>query len=208
MNEARYACISLPLPSFLRADDPVWDKAPAAELLEVESGGRPFLHTEFRLLRDDDAGALFIRFLGEDDEIRSTYRLHDETLYTQDVFELFLADRGGLTHYKELEVSPYDLTFTGTIDYLKDGRRLLNMDWDIQGFETRTRFTRAAHQTVSVWKLPYAAFDSVPQPGTSWRFNVFRVDHSARGEELQAWRHTGARNFHVPERFGWLDFTA
>lgn len=208
MTEARYACLNLPLPSFPRADDPAWDKAAPAELLEVESGRRPFLHTEFRLLRDDAAQAFFLRFLAEDDEINSTYRLHDETLYTQDVFELFLADRGGLDHYKEIEVSPYDLTFTGTIDYTEDGRRVLNMDWGIPGFETKTRFDRAVHQTASVWKLPYAAFAGAPQPRSAWRFNVFRVDHSVRGQELQAWQPTGARNFHVPDRFGWLDFPA
>lgn len=208
MNHTRYACHNLSLPSFPQPQDPCWETAPVAALQEVESGQRPFLYTELRLLRDDAQGALFVRFVGEDDGIRSTYRLHDETLYTQDVFELFLADSDGLDHYKEIQVSPWDLTFTGTIDYPGDGRRLLDMRWDIPGMRTRTRYNREAHQTVSIWKLPYAAFAKAPAPGGSWRFNAFRIDHSARGEELQAWQHTGARNFHVPERFGWLDFTA
>ena len=100
----------------------------------------------------------------------------------------------------------FDVTFTGTIHFDEDGTRHLNMDWELPGFMTKTHCNEAAHQTISIWKMPYAAFSAEPKPGTPWRFNVFRVDHSRRGEELQAWQHTGARNFHVPERFAWLDF--
>ena len=56
--------------------------------------------------------------------------------------------------------------------------------------------------------LPYAAFDRPPAPGTSWRFNVYRIDHSRRGIELMAWQATGEPNFHVPARFAFLDFMA
>lgn len=205
-SQNRYPCINLPLPAFPGALDPAWEQAQDAQLLEVESGLQPFLSTSFRVLRDDAQQALFIRFEAQDDCIRSTYRLHDETLYTQDVFELFVSDGENLYAYKEIEVSPYDLHFTGTISYTKEGTRVLDMGWDIPGFQTHTTFDKQKNQTYSVWKLPYAAFVRPPAPGTSWRVNAFRVDHSPRGEELQAWQPTGQRNFHVPERFGWLDF--
>lgn len=203
---ARYACINLALPNFPQANDPAWDQAGAVDLKDVVSAERPFLHTELRILRDDAQEALFLRFVAEDDQVLATYRLHDETLYKQDVFELFVADGKGLASYKEIQVSPYDLHFTGSISFDKDGSRSLNMDWDIPGFISKTRHHRERHQTVSVWKLPYAAFDIHPAPGTSWRFNAFRVDQSPRGESLQAWQPTGLANFHVPERFGYLDF--
>lgn len=205
-SQTRYACCNHHLPAFPQTDDPVWEKAPPVELLEVESGKRPFLRTEFQLLRDDQEKAFYLKITAEDDEVRSNYRLHDETLYTQDVFELFIAEEGDLSTYREIEVSPFDVTFTGTIHFDEDGTRHLNMDWELPGFITKTYYNEAAHQTVSIWKMPYAAFSAEPKPGTPWRFNVFRVDHSRRGEELQAWQHTGARNFHVPERFAWLDF--
>ena len=207
-SQARYACLNLMLPELPEAGDSCWEKASPIELCDVQSGRRPFLHTEFRLLRDDSAQAFYLKITAEDDEIRSTFRMHDETLYKQDVFELFLADGGTLRQYKEIEVSPFDVSFTGTITFRSETQRQLNMDWDIPGFITKTRFSRQENQTLSLWKLPYAAFDQKPTPGNAWRFNVFRVDHSRRGEELQAWQMTGARNFHVPERFGWLDFIA
>lgn len=202
----RVPCPSVSLPGLPGAGDACWETAPAFALCEVESGARPFLSTEFRVLRDDGQGALFVLFTGEDDGILSTYRLHDETIYTQDVFELFIAETGSLKTYREIEASPYDVHFTGTITWQKDGSRALNMDWDIPGFVSKTDYFTAEHRVTAVWKLPYAAFSQAPRAGASWRFNAFRVDHSPRGEELQAWQPTGARNFHVPERFGFLDF--
>jgi hypothetical protein len=206
-TETRYACRNLRLAGFPSFDDPVWDQVPTGELAEVESGKRPFLHTEFQLFRDDAAAAFYLKLTAEDDEVHSTYRLQDETLYTQDVFEIFISDTGRLDRYREIEVSPFDVTFTGDIVFQKDGARVLDMDWDLPGFVTVTRHFRKEHRTLSIWRLPYAGFAAPPEPGKPWRFNVFRVDHSRRGEELQAWQPTGARNFHVPERFAWLDFT-
>lgn len=205
-KHARYACHQAVFSGFPAFDDKAWELALDGELKDVESGERPFLHTAFRFLRDDKARLLYLRFLAEDDGILSTYRWHDEPLYTQDVFELFVSENGKLDAYKEIEVSPYDVRFTGTISYSKEGERSLNMDWDLNGFVTRTSFDQKKNRSTSVWAMPYDAFLKAPSPGTSWRFNVFRVDHSIRGESLQAWQHTGERNFHVPKRFAYLDF--
>ena len=204
---SRYDCQNLHVPSMPKAEDSLWDKAPKGELLEVVSGKTPFLATEFRFLRDDKQGALFLRFLAEDDEVRSTFRLNEECLYRQDVFELFIAEGETLREYREIEVSPYDLHFTGDVVYEGSGKLKLNMDWDIPGFLTRTCHQKEKNLTSSVWRLPYAAFRTAPRSGTEWRVNLFRIDHSRRGEELQAWQATGEANFHVPERFGQLFFT-
>jgi len=203
----RYACHNASLPPFPLEADACWERAPGGELLETVSGKRPFLATEFRLLRDDAQQAFFLRFLAEDDEVHSIYRLDEECLYRQDVLEIFVAENDNLTHYKEIEVTPYDLRFTGAIENAGAGLKI-NLDWDIPGFRTRTRFYREENRLASVWRIPYAAFDRPPAPGTSWRFNVYRIDHSRRGIELMAWQATGEPNFHVPARFAFLDFMA
>ena len=76
------------------------------------------------------------------------------------------------------------------------------MSWDAKGWTTRTGFDKGSGRLISIWTLPYEALENKPKSGSSWRFGVFRV----AGEELQAWHMTGAANFHVPERFGYLDF--
>ena len=182
--------------------DEVWNQAPAAGLVDVVTGGEPLLPTVFQWLRNDRLGCFFIRFEGKASERRSTFRLHDEPLWKQDVFELFLCDEARIDAYKEMQSSPWDVRFDGRISYDEKGRRHLDMSWDAKGWTTRTGFDKDSGRLISIWTLPYGALENKPKSGSSWRFGVFRVS----GEELQAWQMTGAANFHVPERFGYLDF--
>jgi len=201
VEQYRYRCLNIqsgqqgPLPS-------QWEKAPKAALCDVVTGGSPRFPTVFQWLRDDGQGMLYLRFEGKAQGRHSTFRLHDEPLWKQDVFELFLCDEGRLDAYRELESSPWDLRFDGRISYDKQGNRSLDMSWDAEGWVSETSFDKESGLLVSVWKLPYAALAAAPREGGFWRFGVFRV----AGEELQAWQMTGEANFHVPERFGWLDF--
>lgn len=205
MQENRYPCPNAATNGVPKANDPIWDKAPAAPLVENQTGTTPFLATELRLIRDDQAKMLYVRFSGEDDEVHSTYRLHDAPVYRGDVMELFIADTNDLAHYKELEVTPYDVHFDGVIRFAPDGTRDLNMDYDIAGWKTHTAL--GGNRLVSVWALPYGAFDVPPATGVSWRFNAFRIDHhSSRGMSLMAWQPTMQPTFHVPDVFGFLDF--
>lgn len=208
MQPARYACLQLRCPQLPGSDSPIWQEVPAIPLVNVVSGQPPRLETSFQLFRDDEAERIYLRFFGQDDAVHSTFTMHDEPLYQQDVVELFLADTGDLSTYRELQVSPYDIHFDGIIQYDENGRRSLNMSWDVAGFVSQSRFDWKQQRMSSVWALPYAAFSQPPKAGESWRFNAFRIDHSDQGLALMAWQKTGAPNFHVPERFGYLDFHA
>lgn len=205
---ARYSCHSLHLPGGTLPDDKAWANLPSLQLVDVVTGESPFLSTQCQLARDDARQLLFVRFQGEDDEIHSSFRLLDEPLYRQDVFELFLCEDGDLTRYKELECSPWDVHFDGLIHFPQGGRPKLDVDWDIEGWTSQTVYDAQQHRITSLWALPYAAFSRPPKTGESWRMGVFRIDHSRRGQSLQAWQATGQPNFHVPERFGYLDFKA
>lgn len=202
----RYPCHNFSLNTQPGPEDALWDQVPAQYLFDVVTGEPPFLATSFQLLRDDAQQLLFIRFRGEDDEVHSSFKLPDEPLYLEDVFEVFLAEEGDLRRYKELEASPWDVHFDGQISFLPDGSRQLNCSWDVPGWKTDTSYEKLKHRLTSVWALPYAAFADKPAAGKSWRFNAFRIDHSVRGVSLQAWQETGEANFHVPQRFGYLDF--
>lgn len=205
-ERARYACQRLAVRPGSELDAGLWSGLPALELVDVVSGETPFLSTRCQLLRDDERQLLFVRFQGEDDEQHSAFRLLDEPLYRQDVFELFLCEDGDLTRYKELECSPWDVHFDGLIHFVEGEGPRLDVSWDIGGWRSHTHFDRKRNLIVSCWALPYAAFSREPRAGESWRMGVFRIDHSQRGQSLQAWQATGQPNFHVPERFGSLDF--
>ncbi len=203
----RYPCTHTTLSGFLAAGDPAWDGAERAELADVVTGETPFLLTEFRALRDDAAGMLYVRFIAEDDAVLATFRLDDECLWKQDVFEMFIGSGKEQGTYLELEASPCDVRFVGGITGGGTAARVLDMDAEAPGFQTITRFHSEKSQTVSVWRIPYASLPQAPRPGESLRVNLFRIDHSGRGVSLQAWQATGLPNFHVPEKFGYFEFT-
>lgn len=199
-------CRNILCEGFPDADSPLWKKADRFFLQDVVTGEKPFLSTEFSAFRCDVSQIIYFLFAGEDDAVQSVFRLRDEPIYREDVFEVFIADENDLSNYKELEVSPHDVLFDGLISYGSDGERRLNMAYDIRDWKTQTTYYEEKHRITSVWAVPYAAFSTPPQNGTSWRINAFRIDHSIRGISLQAWQKTGEPNFHVPSAFGYLDF--
>lgn len=204
-DSQRYSCLNLKSPEMPAPDHMIWRDVPEVPLVDVVTGQRPSLATSFQMFRDLDRACFFVRFSGEDDGIRSHFTMHDEPLYLEDVVELFIADENRLDRYKELEVSPWDRRFSGKIRYL-DGACHLDMSWQAEGWRTRSRFDREKHRMESVWMLPFGVFADPPPLTGSWRFNAFRIDHSEKGRALLAWQHTGEANFHVPDRFGYLDF--
>lgn len=206
MQPGRYPCLNLDCSTMPAMDSDIWKDVPLVSLVDVVSGQLPELETSFQLFRDDKAGFFYLRFFGQDDELHSSFTMHDAPIYRQDVVELFVADASTLSTYREMQVSPYDIHFDGIIEYDGEGKRSLNMSWDIEGWKSRSRFDADARQMSSVWALPYSAFTQPPRAGESWRFNAFRIDHSGRGISHQAWQKTGAVNFHVPDCFGYLDF--
>lgn len=199
-------CRQLECDGFPRADHPVWKEADSCSLVDVVTGEKPFLGTQFSVFRCDREQRIYFLFQGEDDRIQSSFRWRDETLYREDVFEVFIADNNDVSHYIELEASPHSVLFDGFISYDEEGNCHLDMSFDITEWRVETRYVEKKNHITSVWSLPYAAFSTPPEAGKSWRINAFRIDHSERGESLQAWQKTGEANFHVPDAFGYLEF--
>ncbi|MDO5022729.1 MAG: carbohydrate-binding family 9-like protein [Eubacteriales bacterium] len=199
-------CKNIETSKFPAAADKIWSNLESNELVDVQTGDKPFLTTTVRCFRDDTIQKLFFKFVGEDDNVLSYFRFKDEPLYKQDVFELFIADSLDTSKYIELEVSPHNVKFDGLISYSKNGERKLDMSFDILDWETFTVFDKKKSKTTSVWSIPYSAFKNPPKVGDRWRLNAFRIDHSIRGVSYQAWQKTGEINFHVPEAFGYLHF--
>ncbi len=208
ISSSRYPCLSVEAPGFPLEDDPVWDAAVKMPLVDVLTGEKPFLQSEFCILRDDPGERFLIRFSGEDDGAFSLFRLRDEPLARQDVFGLLVADTDSPDLYKDFQSSPWDVLYDGLVKGRSGRETAVDLSFDAKGWKTRTVFDRRRLRIVSVWSLPYSAFSQRPAPGTGWRFNAFRIDHSVRGISRQAWVKTGKQSFHDPEHFGLLDFAA
>lgn len=157
---------------------------------------------------DDDF--LTVVFHADDDEIVATFLGHDEPLWQEDVFEVFVAP-AGLTTYFEIEVNPLGTTFDARIDSPDGVRATMATDiaWTCHGLYAALRRDDARELHVVV-RLPFIALGRPPKEGQEWRANFFRIDRSAaHGDDFSAWQPTmkTPADFHVAAAFGALRFT-
>jgi hypothetical protein len=187
-----------------------WDAARAVALTRYWSGEQapPWRHAEARLVWD--AEALYVRFVypqqeplvaaAEPETERKTIGLWD-----RDVCELYVApDANAPEKYFEFEAAPTGEWLDLAISWHPTGRET---DWEFQsGMQTAARVgTDVVMMTI---RVPFAALGRTPRAGERWRANLFRCVGAGETRGYIAWQPTHAPepNFHVPQKFGWLEF--
>jgi hypothetical protein len=117
------------------------------------------------------------------------------------VVELFLSsDPNNPNAYEEFEWAPNGEKLDVRID--ESGK---NFDWTSGAESVATVDGKAKIWRIEA-RIPAASLtDSPPNVGTRWRANLFRND--ADSHAFLAWNPTLADTTHVPERFGWLEFS-
>jgi hypothetical protein len=78
--------------------------------------------------------------------------------------------------------------------------------WNCDGLRTVVQRTDAAW--IVELAIPFRSLVAEPpQVGSQWRANFLRIDRPPGApRELSAWSPTGRPLFHVPERFGVIEF--
>jgi hypothetical protein len=172
-------------------------------LSDATTGERPRLTTAVRVgLR---GRSLCVRFDGRDAGIVATRTRRDDDLWTEDVFEVFLAPETATpTVYFEFEVNPLGALFDARVES-PEGRRessLVHREWDCPGFAASV--TRGRSRWSASVRIPLDSVASAA-PTPTWRANFYRIDRGGT-DEFSAWSPTLADppDFHVPERFGIL----
>ncbi len=181
----------------------IWRGCEVGELRDVISSAVPLQGTKVRSGWSGEE----VRFLFEcvDADPRATFTERDAPLYQEDVVEVLLDPVGDLLSYYEFEVNPLNTVMDLVLrrsrsGYLKDFR------WECSGLRSCTRLVPGGW-TVEL-ALPFAEITpELPSPGTQWRVNLCRIDRpQGLPRELTAWSPTGLAQFHVPLRFGFLEF--
>lgn len=187
-----------------------WARARAVRLTRYWSGedapeGR---RAEARVLWDESG--LTVRFDCRQAEplvVSASPRLDRKTLglWDRDVCELFITpEAGAIRHYFEFEVAPtgewLDLALTVT-----EGER--ETDWEYRSGMTVAARVGAGEIKLAM-RVPWRALGRAPQEGERWRCNLFRCVGRDPTRGYLAWRptHTPEPGFHVPEKFGWMEF--
>lgn len=180
-----------------------WRRVPEQELLLTEDGGVPRQRTFLKAGWDEEC--LRILFFAEDSHPWATLTERDAPLYKEEVIEVFLDPVGDLSAYFEIEVNPNNAVLDLCIRRIRSGYRK-DFRWRCEGLRTVAGVVEGGWATELA--IPFASVSGRPPiEGDCWRANFTRIDRpEGVPRELSAWSPTGFAQFHIPERFGLLEF--
>jgi hypothetical protein len=180
-----------------------WRDLSPHPLCLTETGNPPQQQTHVRF--GWDAAALHVLFVAHDSHPWATLRDRDAPLYKEEVFEIFLDPEGDGLGYFELEVNPNNAVLDGAMRKVRSGYRK-DFRWQCNGLGTMARIF--AGGWAAELRIPFTSVAAAaPVPGNRWRVNFTRIDRpQGSPRELSAWSPTGLAQFHVPEKFGVLEF--
>ncbi|NML66952.1 hypothetical protein HHL22_17235 [Hymenobacter sp. RP-2-7] len=214
-----------------------WQRAPwTSDFVDIEGAAkpRPTYPTRVKMLWNDST--LFIGASLQEPQLWATQTHHDDIIFKDNDFEVFIDPDNDTHQYFEIEVNQLGNIFDLFLPkpYRNGGDALVS--WDAPGLRTGLRLAGTLNQprdqdqgwTVEMavpLKALHVGYDwHAPAEGTRWRINFSRVEWdvratptgyqkqlSASGQPLPehnwVWSPQGVINMHYPERWGYLQFT-
>jgi hypothetical protein len=197
-----------------RADEAAWQRAPEGPVF-TSAEGSPAIDgdTRARLLWDDQN--LYVFVSAKDSDVYSQYTKHDDSLWKEDVIELFIDADRNRRGYVELQVNPnnaqldtwFVATRAGMIDVAwaasmksavtvhgtADDRDDKDTGWDVE-IAIPLPAVKGSASTMPV-NIP-------PVVGDMWRLNVVRVDKpkDASNPAVSSWSRITYQDFHALDR--------
>ena len=230
-----YVCYQLAGPITIdgKLDDVAWEKIPWSDWFRDIEGDRrpePALKTRVKMAWDIDG--LYVAGDLEEPNVWATLKKHDEVIFHDNDFEMFIDPDADSHLYGELELNALNTTWDLLLSKpYKDGGRAIDA-WEITGLKTAVHVDGTLNDpsdkdrgwTVEIfwpWKSLKELSRCVvpPKHGDQWRVNFSRVEWDAetkdgkyvkipkRPEHNWVWSPQGAINMHLPERWGVLQFS-
>ncbi len=195
----------------------------------------PAFKTRFKMLWDSQY--VYIAAELQELHIWATLKHHDDIIYHDNDFEIFIDPDGDTQNYFEVEVNAYNSIFDLLLNkpYRNGGLALLN--WDVQNLRSAVSITGTLNNPKDIDKkwivemaIPFKSISlgdhlQVPNGQSIWRINFSRVEwdtnitsgiyskktdsttHRLLPEHNWVWSPQGAVNMHMPERWGYLHFS-
>ena len=217
-----------------RLDEPAWSGASWTDPFVDIEGDRnppPRFETRAKMLWDDQY--LYVAAVMEEPHVRATLTEHDQIVFHDNDFEVFIDPDGDSREYYEVEINAHNTIFDLFLvrTYRAGGPPL--HDWDLKGLRTAVHVEGTLNDPADVdqeWSVelalpwrglsPAANMPTPPAEGDVWRINFSRVQwhHRVVGgryeklpdtpEDNWVWSPQGVVNMHVPGRWGYVEFTA
>lgn len=217
--------------------DNVWKNASWSDFfrdIEGDAKPAPYYQTRVKMLWDDT----YLYFAAEikDEHVWAYLKNHDEIVYYDNDFEIFIDPDNNTHQYFEFEVNALNTIFDLFLSkpYRTNSRELIS--WDAAGMRTAVKVQGTLNNPKDKDKgwtvefaIPFKALTlgsvvKAPEEAAIWRINFSRVEwdttvengkyvkkKSADGKTLPennwVWSPQGVINMHCPERWGYLQFT-
>ncbi|MDR0724896.1 MAG: carbohydrate-binding family 9-like protein [Prevotellaceae bacterium] len=214
-------------------DDEVW--RPVAwtnKFRDIEGDAKPlpYYSTRAKMLWDNDY--LYIAAYMEDKHLWANLKERDQIIYADNDFEVFIDPSNTGHNYYEYEVNAYNTMFDLFLTKpYRSGAHVL-ISWDSKGLqhavEMKGTLNNSADEdegwTVEI-AIPFKDISDTPKDRDIWRLGFSRVEwdtHVVDGKYVKqtdengktlpernwVWSPTGAINMHMPERWGYLQFSS
>lgn len=218
-------------------DESDWQKAKwTSSFADIEGDKKPLptYQTQVKMLWNDST--LFIAAKLQEPQLWATQTHHDDIIYKDNDFEIFIDPDNNTHQYFEIEINALNKIFDLFLPkpYRNGGDALIG--WDIDGLKSGIKIDGTLNNPKDVDKgwtveiaIPLKALRmgfpfQAPEEGTIWRINFSRVEWDtkvvgsknvkltdATGENLPehnwVWSPQGVINMHYPERWGYLQFS-
>jgi hypothetical protein len=187
----------------LFAGDPDWSQIEPGAFFDTVTGAEPVQATSIKTAWTQTEWRLL--FEASDDNPWATLTERDAPLYEEEVVEVFCDPIGDLEGYFEIEVNPLNAVCDLVLRRTRSGFRK-NFAWNCEGLGTSV--VRVWGGWIAELAIPFSSLGpDLPRAENPWRANFCRIDRPPnKARELTAWSVTNRPNFHVPSRFGWVDF--
>jgi hypothetical protein len=217
-----------------RLDEAAWEQAPwTDDFVDIQGPARPAprFRTRAKMLWDEQY--FYIGASLEEPHVWATLTQHDQIVFHDNDFEVFVDPNGDRREYYEIETNAlntiFDLFLVRT--YIDGGPALHG--WDCKGLRSAIHIDGTLNDPADTdrgWSvelaLPWTALAEAahrpapPQNGDAWRVNFSRVEWQVRvvnggyekvpatPEDNWVWSPQGAINMHLPERWGYVQFSA
>ena len=161
--------------------------------------------TEVLAMWDDKN--LYIAMTAQDDNLKSEYKKHDDELWHQDAFEIFLDPLADKKDYFELQVSPLGTVFDSHLPRYRENKNewTSKMKVAVKTDGTLNNEEDEDKEWTAELAIPFAAMEKsgapAPKAGDKWAINFFRIDATKQKNLYSAWSAPMRGDFHTLEKF-------
>jgi len=197
--------------------------------IEGDTQPAPYLETKFKMLWSEKYLYVFVWM--EEPHVWATLVNHDDIVYRDNDFEVFIDPDGDTHNYMEIEVNAHNTILDLFLPkpYREGGP--LQMQWTAEGLSSAIGIQGSLndpnHKDTS-WcvemAIPFSSLNSMPSMGDHWRMNFSRVQYESvindnryskqkdstnrfLPEHNWVWSPQGIINMHYPEKWGYVFFT-